>query len=176
MKTITSYRDVIIASAAVVGLSAAVVLAYVAVLNPIADAQQIVTDPDAVLEVEEIRIKTTNGQFSFSAEIADEEHERSTGLMFRTAMKPTHGMLFDFGTTGPVSMWMENTHLPLDMIFIRPDGSVARIARNTVPFSREIISSTEPVSHVLELNAGISAQIGLKPGDTVHHRFFGNAE
>ncbi|MBO6814336.1 MAG: DUF192 domain-containing protein [Rhizobiaceae bacterium] len=129
-------------------------------------------DPLAVLPVEELEIVTAAGSFRFSVEIADEADERSTGLMHRPRMLPTHGMLFDFGKTGPVMMWMENTPLSLDMVFIRSDGTIARIARNTTPFSRDIVSSGEPVSHVLELNAGMATLIGLKSGDRVRHRMF----
>ena len=129
-------------------------------------------DPHAVLPVEELEIVTSNGRFLFSVEIADEAHERTRGLMFRKQMLPTHGMLFDFERSEPVSMWMQNTPLSLDMIFIRPDGSVARVAQRTKPFSTDIISSGEPVSHVLELNAGLAAQIGLQPDDQINHRFF----
>ena len=129
-------------------------------------------DPAAVFPVEALEIVTSNGSFQFSVEIADESEERSRGLMFRETMLPTHGMLFDFGETAPIMMWMKNTPLSLDMVFIKEDGTIARIADNTKPFSTAIISSGEPVSHVLELNAGIAKQIGAKPGDRVMHAFF----
>ena len=87
-------------------------------------------------------------------------------------MLPSHGMLFQFEQTQQVYMWMENTILSLDMIFIRNDGTVAKIREHTTPFSREIISSGEPVSHVLELNAGTAEKLKLKPNDRVMHRFF----
>ncbi len=129
-------------------------------------------DTDAVFPVESLEIVTSNGSFQFSVEIADESEERSRGLMFRETMLPTHGMLFDFGETAPIMMWMKNTPLSLDMLFIKEDGTIARIANNTKPFSTAIISSGEPVSHVLELNAGIAKQIGAKPGDRIMHAFF----
>ncbi len=129
-------------------------------------------DPNSVFPVETLEIITSNGSFQFSVEIADDSAERSQGLMFRETMLPTHGMLFDFGETSPVMMWMQNTPLSLDMIFIKENGVVARVANNTVPFSKAIISSGEPVSHVLELNAGMAKQIGLKPGDKINHAFF----
>lgn len=129
-------------------------------------------DPAAVFPVEMVTLKTAAGEFRFTVEIADDDDERSQGLMFRETMLPTHGMLFDFKRTANVFMWMENTPLSLDMIFIRPDGTIARIEQRTTPFSRDIISSGEPVSHVLELNAGISKQIGLKTGDLVLHETF----
>ena len=129
-------------------------------------------DPNAVFPVETLTLITKNGDFEFTVEIADDDKERSQGLMLRETMLPTHGMLFDFGRNADVFMWMENTPLSLDMVFIKPDGSIARIARKTTPFSRDIISSGEPVSHVLELNAGIATQIGLKAGDKVIHTDF----
>lgn len=129
-------------------------------------------DPNAVFSVEVLAIVTSTGRFEFSVEIADDTNERSQGLMFREEMLPTHGMLFDFGETSPVAMWMKNTPLSLDMVFIKHDGIVARVANKTTPFSQAIISSGEPVSHVLELNAGMANQIGLKAGDRVIHTFF----
>ncbi len=92
--------------------------------------------------------------------------------MFRKTMLPTHGMLFQFEGSSPVMMWMQNTPLSLDMLFIKEDGKVAKIASGTEPFSKTIISSGERVSHVLELNAGIARQIGIKPGDQIIHGFF----
>ncbi len=76
-------------------------------------------------------------------------------------------MLFDFGQTRMVTMWMRNTPLPLDMVFIREDGTVANVAERTTPFSEDIVPSAGPVAYVLELNGGIARMIGLKPGDKV---------
>jgi uncharacterized membrane protein (UPF0127 family) len=87
-------------------------------------------------------------------------------------MPADQGMLFDFGRVEPVSMWMQNTYLSLDMLFIRPDGTVARIATNTEPLSTRTIASGEPVLAVLELNAGTTARLGIKPGDRVEHPLF----
>lgn len=129
-------------------------------------------DPQSIYPVETLEIKTKAGSFTFTVEIADEPHERSRGLMFRETMLPTHGMLFDFGQSSVVTMWMQNTPLSLDMVFIREDGTVARITTNTTPLSRDIITSGEAVSHVLELNAGMARQIGLSPGDKINHNFF----
>ncbi len=94
------------------------------------------------------------------------------GLMFRRSMAPDRGMLFDFERTEPVAMWMKNTYLPLDMLFIRADGTVARIAADTEPLSTRTITSGEPVLGVLELNAGTAARLGLHPGDKVEHPLF----
>ena len=140
-------------------------------------AQQAAPAQEAPLTVdgrqaEEIWIVTSQGRFSFTAEIADEPAERSQGLMFRETMPPKHGMLFDFGQTRPVQMWMRNTPLSLDMVFLDETGTVTHIAERTTPFSDAIIDSGGPISHVLELNAGISRLIGLKPGDRVEHASF----
>lgn len=147
-------------------------LAWLCAPAPVNGANALPKDPFVEFPVDEISIETASGTFRFSVEIADDDAERSKGLMLRRKMLPTHGMLFDFRQVAPVAMWMKNTYLPLDMIFVRPDGTVARIARKTEPLSTEIISSYVPVSHVLELNAGMAAQIGLKKGDVIRHSSF----
>ncbi len=123
-------------------------------------------------EAEEIWINTGQGRFRFTAEIADEESERSIGLMHREKMAPTHGMLFKFETARNIQMWMRNTPLSLDMIFINNSGEVMNIAERTTPFSDAIIDSGKPVSFVLEINAGVTRLIGLKEGDKIDHRLF----
>lgn len=109
---------------------------------------------------------------SFRVEVARNDADRSQGLMFRRSMPADQGMLFDFGRVEPVAMWMQNTYLPLDMLFIRPDGTIARIAANTEPLSTRTIPSGEPVLAVLELNAGTAARLGIKAGDRVEHPLF----
>ncbi|WP_229428737.1 DUF192 domain-containing protein [Microvirga pudoricolor] len=122
---------------------------------------------------EPLTIVATGGQrHSFQVEVARNDADRAQGLMFRRTMAPDHGMLFDFAKVAPVSMWMQNTYLPLDMLFIRQDGTIARIAANTEPLSTRTISSGEPVLSVLELNAGTSARLGIKAGDRVEHPLF----
>ncbi len=93
--------------------------------------------------------------------------------MFRESMPADHGMLFIFDQTRVINMWMANTPLALDMIFIGKNGEVLKVAERTVPFSREIVSSERPASFVLELNAGVARMIGLKPGDRLEHAAFG---
>jgi hypothetical protein len=123
--------------------------------------------------LEALAIVTQGGQRqSFQVEVARNDADRAQGLMFRRSMAPDRGMLFDFGRTEPVSMWMQNTYLPLDMLFIRADGSIARIAANTEPLSTRTIPSGEPVLAVLELNAGTAAKLGIKPGDRIEHPLF----
>ena len=92
--------------------------------------------------------------------------------MYRRTMAPDHGMLFDFEAVAPVAMWMKNTYLPLDMLFIRADGTIARIAADTEPLSTKVIPSGEPVLSVLELNAGTAARLGIHAGDRVEHPLF----
>jgi uncharacterized protein len=125
-----------------------------------------------VLEAEKLTIVTAQGSYDFEVEIADETQEHARGLMFRTELSPRRGMLFDFGKPRMVSMWMKDTPRSLDMVFLARDGTVLSIAERTVPFSEEIISSGEPVSLVLELNAGVVRMIGLKEGDRLKHRLF----
>jgi len=123
--------------------------------------------------VEPLTIVTETGKrHAFEVEVARNDADRAQGLMFRRSMPANHGMLFDFGRVEPVAMWMQNTYLPLDMLFLRQDGSIARIAANTEPLSTRTIPSGDPVLGVLELNAGTAAKLGLKPGDRVEHPIF----
>nr|WP_246520806.1 DUF192 domain-containing protein [Microvirga arabica] len=123
--------------------------------------------------LEALSIASQGGQKqSFRVEVARNDADRAQGLMYRRSMPADQGMLFDFGRVEPVSMWMQNTYLPLDMLFIRPDGTIARIAANTEPLSTRTIPSGEPVLAVLELNAGTAARLGIKPGDRVEHPIF----
>ena len=92
--------------------------------------------------------------------------------MFRRYLPENRGMLFDFGVERPVTMWMKNTYLPLDMIFIGWTGKVVGLAENTEPLSEKIIPSGAPARGVLEVNAGTAARIGLKIGDSVRHPLF----
>ena len=120
-----------------------------------------------VSERQELVIVTDAGEKRFQVELADEPEEQRTGLMFRREMAPDEGMLFDFQTVRDVTMWMRNTYLPLDMIFIREDGTIHTIARRTTPLSERTISSGGPVRYVLEVNAGVSDALGIAPGDQV---------
>jgi uncharacterized membrane protein (UPF0127 family) len=97
---------------------------------------------------------------------------RAKGRMFRKGMPPGRGMLFDFHRDQEVSMWMQNTYISLDMIFIRSDGRILRIAENTEPLSTRIISSGGPVRAVLEVIAGTARKLGIAPGDRVAHPIF----
>ncbi|GJE55496.1 MULTISPECIES: DUF192 domain-containing protein [Methylobacterium] len=113
-----------------------------------------------------------NGRHAFKVEVMRNDADRARGLMFRKAMAADRGMLFDFEQVQPVNMWMKNTYLSLDMVFIRPDGTIARIAADTEPLSTKVIASGEPILAVLELNAGTTDKLGIRPGDRVEHALF----
>jgi uncharacterized protein len=92
--------------------------------------------------------------------------------MFRDTLADDRGMLFDFGDPQPVAMWMRNTFIPLDILFIEADGRISRIARNAEPLSDQVIPSGGPVSAVLELRGGLTSERGIEPGDRVVHPLF----
>ncbi|GLK84161.1 DUF192 domain-containing protein [Ancylobacter defluvii] len=121
---------------------------------------------------EKATIITRSGPVTFDVEIAVNAEERAKGLMYRTELAANTGMLFDFAVSQPVYMWMKNTYIPLDMLFIRADGRIARIAADTTPLSTQTIESGEPVRGVLELPAGTAKARGIAVGDHVQHRFF----
>jgi uncharacterized membrane protein (UPF0127 family) len=114
---------------------------------------------------------TASGPHQFKVEVADTSAERAKGLMFRRSMPQNQGMLFDFHDEVPIMMWMRNTYIPLDMVFVSRDGVVTIIAPNTTPMSEETIPGGMAYG-VIELNAGVAEKIGLKPGDTVRHPAF----
>lgn len=119
-------------------------------------------------ELRTVTIATSSGQdAAFKVEIAGTPEQRSRGLMFRREMDPDHGMLFDFGTEMMARMWMQNTLISLDMIFIDADGVIANVARDTVPKSTAVIPSSREVRYVLEVNAGTARRFGIKSGDKV---------
>jgi uncharacterized membrane protein (UPF0127 family) len=127
--------------------------------------------PAAMAQLQ-VTITSSNGAHRFSVEVARTDAEQERGLMYRTGIPADSGMLFapypaEGGGPKEASFWMEHTPSPLDIIFIRPDGTIARIAENTVPFSQDRIMSGEPVSAVLEINGGRSAELGIAEGDKV---------
>ena len=113
-----------------------------------------------------------SGRHTFQVEVARNDADRAQGLMYRRNLAPDRGMLFDFARVQPISMWMQNTYIPLDMLFIRQDGVIERIAANTEPLSTRTIPSGEPVLAVLEVSGGTAARLGLKPGDRIEHPLF----
>ncbi len=124
----------------------------------------------AGLQTLEIASKT--GVHVFSVEIADNDADRAKGLMYRKELPEGRGMLFDFKREQAVSFWMQNTYIPLDMLFIRGDGRILNIAENTEPLSTRMISSNGPVRAVLEVIGGTARKLGLAPGDRVAHPIF----
>ncbi len=123
---------------------------------------------------ETLLIETAAGSepLSFSVEVARSPQQKSLGLMFRRELPALTGMLFPYPTDQEVTMWMKNTFIPLDMVFIRSDGVVHRIEANTEPFSERIIKSGGPVSGVLEIAGGEARRLGIARGDKVLHPEF----
>ena len=124
------------------------------------------------VEPERLEIITAAGRQVFLVEVMRTDADRAQGLMFRRFLPPDRGMLFDFEAEQPVMMWMKNTILPLDMVFIGADGRIVNIAESTEPMSERTIPSQGPVIAVLGLNAGAAARAGLKTGDAVRHPMF----
>lgn len=126
----------------------------------------------AGVKLEALTIVSGDKRHNFQVEVMRNDQDRGRGLMFRQSMPQDHGMLFDFERDQMVSMWMRNTFIPLDMIFIFADGRIHRIEANTEPQNETTISSGVPVRSVLEVNAGVAARLGLKSGDRVLHSMF----
>ncbi|MEW5421054.1 DUF192 domain-containing protein [Amorphus sp. 3PC139-8] len=124
----------------------------------------------ALAMADELVVVTDEGRYPFQVEIADDPMERAKGLMFRKEMAADHGMLFDFSREQPVSFWMKNTPLSLDMIFVKADGTIVAIAEDTTPFSTDAVPSGAPVRFVLEVLAGTSDKLDIEPGDRIEHR------
>jgi uncharacterized membrane protein (UPF0127 family) len=123
-------------------------------------------------DLQTVEIATKSGVHVFAVELANTDEKRTRGLMDRKELPEGRGMLFDFQRDQEVSMWMQNTFIPLDMIFIRADGRVHRIAENTEPHSTRIISSGGQVRAVLEVIGGTARKFGIAPGDRVAHPMF----
>ncbi|MEO0061750.1 MAG: hypothetical protein RLZZ08_310 [Pseudomonadota bacterium] len=123
--------------------------------------------PESGLEVVPLTVEAQGGTHQFRVEMARTPEQQQMGLMFRKAMGADEGMLFPYAQPRRLSFWMKNTVLPLDIIFIDPDGKVVNVAANAVPYSEEPLSSAGPASAVLELNAGRAAQLGIGPGTAI---------
>jgi hypothetical protein len=127
----------------------------------------------AKMRVDRLWLLTGTGQETpVDIEIALAPQEKALGLMFRTELPDGRGMLFPYEEPREVTMWMRNTYIPLDMVFIRADGVVHRIESRAEPLSDRTISSHGPVAAVLELPGGAAERLGLKPGDRVRHSTF----
>lgn len=148
-----------------------VALAAVAWLSGCSSGQD---QPQTGLPEAQITVAAAAGPHRFKVELATTEETRRKGLMFRETLGADDGMLFDFGSEGYRSFWMKNTPLPLDIIFIKADGTISTISENTIPYSTTPVLSSEPVRAVLEINGGRARELGIAPGGTVHAKLFKN--
>jgi uncharacterized protein len=130
------------------------------------------TAPVSSADLNSLEIVSKTGVHVFSVEIANTDEQRTRGLMFRKELPEGTGMLFDFKVEQDVGFWMQNTYIPLDMIFIRRDGRILRIAENTEPLSEKIVPSGGRILAVLEVIGGTARKLGIAPGDVVAHPIF----
>jgi uncharacterized membrane protein (UPF0127 family) len=128
-----------------------------------------ITGPQPTLPQSALMIETKRGPARFTIELATTPEQQQHGLMFRSRLAPDAGMLFLYGTDRPHSFWVKNTLIPLDILFVKADGVIARIAANTKPLSEEQIPSGEPVRAVLEIPGGRATQLSVAVGDKVRH-------
>ena len=127
---------------------------------------------EIAFETSEIWVESGSGQYHFFVEIAETRNQRQRGLMFRPDLPQNTGMLFDFGEETQLSMWMKNTFIPLDMLFVNKLGTIHRIVENTTPLSLKTIPAGAPTMVVIELNAGVTRRLGIRPGDRIIHGIF----
>ena len=133
--------------------------------------------PQPELPKEQLTIVSRDGKrHAFSVEVATTAEQQQTGEMFRKSVPADGGMLFDWGFPRDSQMWMRNTLVPLDMVFINPDGTIRSIAESTVPESLAVIDSRGPVRATLELAGGTTARLNILVGDKVLQRIFGHTE
>lgn len=150
------------------GFSLWLTLAVAAAVTPAAALERFATS--------ELNVETASGRhFRFTVELALTPQQQAQGLMFRESLAPDAGMLFLYNTPQPAAFWMKNTLIPLDMLFIAPDGRVVNIHDRAVPHSEDAIRSDGPVLGILEINGGLANRLGIRPGDRVRHPVFGNA-
>jgi uncharacterized membrane protein (UPF0127 family) len=142
--------------------------ALLILLASVLSAPQCMAEP----RLEALEIVTSTGTRSLQVELARTTKERARGLMNRRILPDGRGMLFDFKVEDTVFMWMKNTYIPLDMIFVSRNGYVVSIARDTTPMSEAVISSGKPAYAVIEVNAGVSDKLGIGVGDAVLHPIF----
>jgi uncharacterized membrane protein (UPF0127 family) len=150
-------------------LAAAVMALSLAAPALAQDVTDNITQAQPVLPTVPLTITSHDGVVHrFTVEQARTPQEQTTGEMFRTSIPADGGMLFDWGTPKESDMWMRNCPVPEDMVFIDPDGTIHRIAENTVPQSMAVVSSDGPVQATLELQGGITEKLGIDVGDKVH--------
>ena len=142
------------------------------ILAVVAWAMVVALESSLGVELQPLEIVSKTGVHTFAVEMAVTPEEQARGLMFRRELPEGQGMLFDFQREQPATFWMKNTYVSLDMIFIRADGRILRIAQNTVPLSEALVPSGGPVRAVLEVVAGTARKLGIAPGDQVAHPIF----
>jgi len=148
-------------------------IAFVTLLLLAGGASAFAADqPQMNLPVESIAIDSSLGPQRFKVQLATEWPQQEKGLMFRKAMPPNEGMLFDFHEPQMMSFWMKNTLIPLDIVFIRADGTISSIAADARPMSLKSLRSTEPVQAVLEINGGRAEALHIREGGKVHSAIF----
>ncbi len=121
---------------------------------------------------EKLAILTETGKKTFDVEIADTLEEQSRGMMYRETVPEMTGMLFEFAEPKVATIWMKNTAVSLDILFIRSNGKILKIEHSATPYSLRSASSEAPIAAVLELGAGQALELGIKPGDSIAHEFF----
>ena len=126
----------------------------------------------AAMRRDRLILITESGEHTLDIEVAEGPEAQALGLMYRTKLPDDYGMLFPHPVAREAAMWMKNTYVPLDMVFINMDGSVHRIHFDAEPHSEALIRSQGPVAAVLELPAGAARRYGLKVGDMVRHPHF----
>jgi uncharacterized protein len=128
--------------------------------------------PADAMRRENLKLLTARGEHVIEVEITETPEEKAQGLMFRTHLADDKGMLFFYDSPQEITMWMRNTYIPLDMVFVRADGVVHRIEARTEPLSEAIVSSRGNAAACLELAGGAAERLGLKPGDRIDHALF----
>ena len=127
---------------------------------------------DTIFPQSEILIVSKSGEHKFVVDVATTMAQRQVGLMYRKKMARNRGMMFDFGEEQLIAMWMKNTLIPLDMLFVDKTGRILQIERATTPLSLETIAGRRPAMSVIELNAGLTTELGISEGDQVMHNIF----
>ena len=150
----------------------AAAIAMATLILGLAAPRVVAEEQSAAVQTERLEIVTATGPHAFNVEVARNEKDRARGLMFRRSLPQDHGMLFLFENERPIAMWMKNTYIPLDMVFVSRKGRVTSIARGAIPLSEAVIPSGGPVYAVIELAAGAADAIGLSVGDQVRHPEF----
>lgn len=168
MKDNTRYSGRAAVGAALLHVAAA------CVVNVVAPGVVVAKSEATSAQIERLELVTATGVHAIDVEMALTPEQQTLGLMYRTSLPDRRGMLFTHETPREITMWMRNTYISLDMVFIRADGTVHRIEERTEPLSERIIASEGPVAAVLEIAGGAAARMGVKPGDKVRHPAFGS--